>query len=105
MGNDIVYNRDELRLECRISSLANRSDLHLLLYMHKQSRNETLLEPCYIVTRLHDTPVFWQYKPINKNACLNLLYRGALLLNDLPAITRNLSFKDFKKLLKRDMII
>ena len=103
MGQDLVLNKEELCTECSISTLAKRRDIHLLLYMHKQSTNKDLLKPCSINTRLHNAPVFWQYKPINEKARLNVLYRGDLLWNGLPAKKRNMNFNDFKKWLKKEM--
>ena len=103
MGQGLVLNKEELCTECSISTLAKRRDIHLLLYMHKQSTNKDLLKPCSINTRLHNAPVFWQYKPINEKARLNVLYRGALLWNGLPANKRNMNFNDFKKWLKKEM--
>ena len=41
-------------------------------------------------------PVFWQYKPSNEKAHMNVLYRGALLWNNLPADKTNMEFKAFK---------
>ena len=78
MGNDIKYNKEELCSECTISNLAKRRDLHILLYMHKQSSNLELLIPCLINTRIHNAPVYLPYKPTNEKARLNVLYRGAL---------------------------
>ena len=72
--------------------------------MHKQNRNINLLKKCNIATRLHNAPVFWQYKPINEKVRLNLLYRGALLWNGLPAKVRDMDFIDFKKLLRIKLI-
>ena len=105
MGNDIIYNKEELCSECKISTLAKRRDLHLLLYMHKQSTNIELLKPCLVNTRLHNAPVFQEYKPNNEKVRLNLLYRGALLWNGLPANLRNMDFKDFKNWLKEEMFL
>ena len=85
LGNDIIYTKEDLCSECNINTLSKRRDLHLLLYMHKQSTNIELLKPCNINTRLHNASVFWQYKPSNEKARLNVLYRGALLWNGLPA--------------------
>ena len=105
LGNEVAYNKDELHSECNISSLSKRRDLHLLLFMHKQSNNNLLLKPCTIATRLHAAPVFIQCKPANEKVKLNALYRGASLWNGLPAKIRNFSFKDFKNVLKRDMLV
>ena len=103
MSNDIIYTKEELCSECSISILAKRRDLHLLLYMHKQSGKPELLKHSLLNTRLHNAPVFWQYKPVNEKARLNVLYRGALLWNNLSAFRRNMDFKKFKTWLKSEM--
>ena len=72
--------------------------------MHKQIENESLLKKSNIATRLHNAPVFWQYKPINEKARLNLLYRGALLWNGLPANIRNMNYNNFKSVMKKEMV-
>ena len=71
--------------------------------MHKQSSNLDLLKLIPRSTRLHMAPVFWQYKPSNERARMNVLYRGALLWNNLPAEKRNMEFKAFKVWLKKAM--
>ena len=98
MGNNGIYDREDLCNECKLSNLSKRRDLHILLFMHKQSSKVDLLKPCHIVTRLHSAPVFWQYKPSSEKARMNILYRGASLWNSLPANVRNLNFKEFKTL-------
>ena len=85
MGSDIIYNKEDLCSECNITTLTKRRDVHLLLYMQKQSTRIELLKPCHINTILHSAPVFLQYKPINEKARLNVLYRVALLWDSLPA--------------------
>ena len=105
MGNDIIYTKEDLCSECNINTLSKRRDLHLLLYMHKQNINIELLKPCNINTRLHNAPVFWQYKPSNEKARLNVMYRGALLWNGLPAEKRNMEYKDFKNCLKNELLV
>ena len=104
LGNEIIYSKNDLCAECRLSPLSKRRDLHLLLFMHKQSTNKDLLKPCYIATRLHNAPVFWQYKPVNEKVRYNILYRGALLWNNLPANVRNMNFKEFKILQKKSLL-
>ena len=101
MGNDIMFS---LCSECNISNLSKRRDLNLLLYMHKQSSNRDLLKPGLRNTRLHMAPVFWQYKPLNEKVHMNVLYRGALLWNNLPADKRNMEFKAFEVWLKTAML-
>ena len=104
LGNDAVFTREELCTECNICTLKKRRDLHLLLYMHKQSSNLDLLKVIPTRTRLHMAPVFQQYKPSNEKARLNVIYRGALLWNNLPADKRNMDFKAFKVWLKKAML-
>ena len=48
--NYIVFTKDELCAECKISTLLRRRGLHLLLYMHKQSSNFDLLKLALINT-------------------------------------------------------
>ena len=103
LGNENIFTKDELCNECKISTLSKRRDLHLLLYMHKQSSNPDLVKPKLVNTRLHMAPVFMQYKPVNEKARMNILYRGALLWNNLPADKRNMEFKVFKAWLKTVM--
>ena len=103
LGNENIFTKEELCNECKISILSKRRDLHLLLYMHKQSSNPDLLKPKLMNTRLHMAPVFMQYKPVNEKARMNILYRGALLWNNLPAVKRNMEFKVFKAWLKTVM--
>ena len=105
LGNDVIYNKEELCSECNLTCLARRRDLHLLLFMYKQTDNNSLLKTCTIATRLHAAPVFGQCKPTNERVRMNLLYRGASLWNGLPVKTRNLSFKDFKNVLKRELLV
>ena len=104
LGNEITFTREELCHECNISLLKKRRDLHLLLYMHKQSSNKNLLKITPRRTRLHMAPVFYQYKPVNEKARLNVLYRGATLWNNLPAENRNMEFGVFKVWLKKTML-
>ena len=44
MENDLIYSKGDLCSESSISTLLKRRDLHLLLYMHKQSNNAELLK-------------------------------------------------------------
>ena len=64
--------------------------------MHKQSAKVEFLKPMIMRTRLHDAPVFNTYKPNNEKAKLNVIYRGAISWNTLPANERNMEFKEFK---------
>ena len=76
-----------------------------MLFMHKQSHIEELLKKSCIRTRLHKAPVFKLYKPNNEKVKQNVLYRGAMKWNSLPAKDRNNYFKDFKKGLLRDQFV
>ena len=104
LGNDIILTKEELCYECNISKLEKRRELHLLLYMHKQSSKKNLLKIIPRRTRLHMAPVFYQYKPVNEKTRLNVLYRGAILWNNLPADKRNMEFNAFKAWLKKSML-
>ena len=88
--------KEELCVDCHISPLNMRRDMHLLLFMHKQLGNAELLKHTNVMTRLHQAPFFNLYKPNNEKARQNVLYRGALLWNGLPAHDRNMDFKPFK---------
>ena len=41
------YNKEELCTECNIATLSKRRDIHLLLYMHKQSSKKNLLKASF----------------------------------------------------------
>ena len=88
---------------CKISTLEKRHNCHLLLFMHKQSFNENPLKKKTRATRLQMAPVFNTYKPNNEKSHKNVLYRGAIEWNALPANVRNLDFKDFKCLQKKNL--
>ena len=85
-----------------IAPLETRRQLHLLLFMHKQTGKKYLLKKTNIRTRLHQAPVFKVYKPDNEKVKQNVLYRGAMTWNALTATDRNMSFNQFKSKLKRD---
>ena len=68
--------------------------------MHRLTSQKSLLKQQIRQTRLHDAPVFNTYKPNNEKAKANVLYRGAIAWNMLPANVRNLNFIDFKTLQK-----
>ena len=78
------------------SSLEDRRQAHLLLFMHKQTGNKQLLKEKVCNTRLQNGPVFATYKPNNEKARSSVFYRGAIKWNETSAKNRNLSFKDFK---------
>ena len=71
--------------------------------MHKRSDKECLLKKKTRETRMQSAPVFSTYKPNNEKARNNILYRGAIEWNILPADVRNLNFTDFKNLQKRNL--
>ena len=48
--------------------------------------------------------VFWHYKPTHEKTPCDIVYRGALLWNSLPANVRNLDFKEFKNLQKKRLL-
>ena len=81
---------------CKISTLRDRHDCHLLLFMHKQKSNVALLKPKRVNTRLQNVPVFNTYEPNNEKARNNVLYKGAMKWNELATNDRNLDFKSFK---------
>ena len=97
--------KDTLLNDCHVSALEIRMKIHILLFMHKQSKNEDLLKQANIATRLHQAPVFKIYKPNNEKARQNILYRGALEWNVLPSKDRNSDFKVFKSQLIQDQFI
>ena len=68
---------------CQITTLELRYNCHLLLFMHKQSLNDSLLKNKTKNTRMHDAPVFNTYKPNIENVRGNVIYRGAIKLNAL----------------------
>ena len=88
--------KEDLCHNCHIAPLNVRRDMHLLLFMHKQTRIEDLIKKTHIRTRLHQAPVFKICKPNNEKVKQNILYRGAILWNGLPASDRNKAFKEFK---------
>ena len=100
-GTNTMMSKALLRKECYIETLGLRRNIHLLLFMHKQTKNIDLIKKTNVRTRLHQAPVFQTYKPNNEKARQNILYRGACLWNELPANDRNLDFKAFKSLLRK----
>ena len=97
--------KNVLCTDCHISTLEIRRELHLLLFMHKQQQKEELLKQVNICTRLHQAPVFKLYKPNTEKARQNVMYRGALSWNSLPAQDRNSDFKIFKTKLLHDQFL
>ena len=101
-GTNVNVSKEMLCRECHIAPLDIRREMHLLLFMHKQTCKEHLLKKHAVMTRLHQAPVFNAYKPNNEKAKQNVLYRGAISWNALQSSNRNLNFKDFKNKLKLD---
>ena len=95
--------KQELCAMCKISTLEKRHDCHLMLFMHKQSLKECLLKKKIRETRMHSAPVFNTYKPNNEKSRNNIIYKGAIEWNNLPANVRNLNFNDFKSLQKKNL--
>ena len=88
--------KETLCEDCHIAPLDVRREIHLLLFMHKQTCSDYLLKKPKIQTRLHQAPVFKLCKPNNEKVKQNILYRGAISWNSLPAHDRNKTFKDLK---------
>ena len=95
--------KTDLCISCKISTLDKRQLCHLLLFMHKQKDNTSLLKTKTSNTRMHVAPVFNTYKPNNEKVQNNILYRGAIEWNALDLNIRNLDFKDFKWLQKKHL--
>ena len=104
LNYNFSLSKDEVCNECHISTLSARRNLHLLLFIHHHKDCDYLLKTSNIRTRLHQAPVFWNYKPNNERVRLNVFYRGALTWNSLPANERNLDFKEFKKINTRALL-
>ena len=103
-ANNTAISKNQLCDDCDIVPLEKRRDVHLLLFMHKQSHKTELLKKIKARTRLHDAPVFMTYKPSNEKARQNVLYRGANAWNLLSSSERNCNFNDFKSKIKRDRL-
>ena len=95
--------REILSNECKIAPLDKRRLAHLLIFMHKQTGNQTLVKKRKANTRLHNGPVFNTYKPNNEKAKANIFYRGAIAWNALEANYRNMSFEHFKAYQKQQL--
>ena len=65
--------KNQLCYDCKITPLETRIEVHLLLFMHKQTQNIDLLKMTKIKTRLHAALVFRTYKPHNEKARLNVM--------------------------------
>ena len=68
--------------------------------MQKKLYKKELLNISKVNTRLHQAPFYKLYKPNNKNAKLNILYRGAKAWNTLSLIHRNKEIVSFASWLK-----
>ena len=88
--------RELLCSECNIAPLEKRRLAHLLIFMHKQTVNKTLIKTTNVNTRLHEGPVFDTYKPNNEKSKANVLYRGAIEWNATGADVRNLDYHHSK---------
>ena len=100
----IKTSKNQLCRDCTIVPLEKRRDVHLLLFMKKQTYKTELLKKTNFRTRLHTAPVFATYKPNNEKAKQNVLYRGANRWNALPSSDRNLNFNDFKLKIRREIL-
>ena len=69
---NVTLSKEDVCKESHISSLSDRRDLHLLLFMHHHKEFGDLIKIPNVHTRLHQAPVFWTYKPNNERACLNV---------------------------------
>ena len=104
-GVDNRYNEQELRRECCVASLYDRRYAHILLLMYKQKNVDSLLKKSIVNTRQNLAPVFWNYIPKNEKARQNVIYRGAIEWNKIPANIRNLEFNEFKTVQRRNLSI
>ena len=102
-GVDNRYNEQELRRECCVASLYDRRYAHILLLMYKQKNVDSLLKKSIVNTRQNLAPVFWNYIPKNEKARQNVIYRGAIEWNKIPANIRNLEFNEFKTVQRRNL--
>ena len=100
--SNLKVSRDILCRNNHIATLESRRKLHLLLFMHKQTNKANFVKQTNIRTRLHCAPVFKTYKPNNEKVKQNVMYRGAITWNALPANDRNVTFVKFKSKLKRE---
>ena len=78
---------------------------HLLIFMHKQTGNQTILKRKKVNTRLHSGPVFNTYKPNNEKAKANIFYHGAMAWNALDAKYRNMNYDHFKSYQKQQLVM
>ena len=57
------------------------------------------------VVQVQDLDLVVSSMQSNEKARLNVMYRGALLWNGLPAEKRNMEYKDFKNCLKNELLV
>ena len=62
----VAKSKDQLCNDSDIVSLEKRRNVHLLLFMYRQSNKLELLKQTNVRTRLHTAPVFNTYNPIMK---------------------------------------
>ena len=103
MNNQVYNSKRDLITTCKVAPLKDRRQSHLLIFKIKEKENINLLKKHSIQTRLHTAPVFDTYKPKNKKAKANIIYRGAIEWNKLPANDRNLNLEEFKKPQNRNL--
>ena len=83
---------------CNINKLKDRRVMHLFLFMYKQKGNICIVNTRNVRTRAHDALLFITKKPNNEKYKRNVLYKGALLWNELPVKERNIEdYEVFKK--------
>ena len=76
--------------------------MHLLLFMFKQKDNMNLVNTRVIHTRAHDAILFITERPNSEKYKINVLYKGAVLWNELTVPERNFhSYISFKNHLKK----
>ena len=74
-NTNVKIDKEILCQNGHIAPLHIRREIHLILFMHKQSHIEELLKKSCIKTRLHKAQVFKLYKPNNEKVKQNVLYR------------------------------
>ena len=70
--------------------------------MFKQKGNVNIVNSRNVRTRAHDAILYTTVKPNNDKYKRNVLYKGALAWNNLPAIERNIeNYENLKKTFRR----
>ena len=95
LGVDHRYPTILTHQEAAISSLVPRRRMHILNFMYKQTANPEIVNNRPIHTRAHDAPLFITIKPKNETTKKSVLYRGAILWNNLPVQVRLIA--DYEK--------